>query len=106
MVDMANPLVWNITSILPEMSSNLGNGNNWMLYALGALVLGILIGGLVKGAAKIVLGVVMLSGFVVLVLLLMQRQDILTMIASVVFGLIMLVASFLVKVRKYPIPKR
>jgi len=106
MVDMANPLVWNITSILPEMSSNLGNGNNWMLYALGALVLGILIGGLVKGAAKIVLGVVILSGFVVLALLLMQRQDILTMIASVVFGLIMLVASFLVKVGKYPIPKR
>jgi len=103
---MVNPLVWNITSILPEMSSNLGNGNNWMLYALGALVLGILIGGLVKGAAKIVLGVVMLSGFVVLALLLMQRQDILTMIASVVFGLIMLVASFLVKVGKYPIPKR
>jgi len=103
---MANPLVWNITSILPEMSSNLGNGNNWMLYALGALVLGILIGGLVKGAAKIVLGIVMLSGFVVLALLLMQRQDILTMIASVVFGLIMLVASFLVKVGKYPIPKR
>jgi len=60
----------------------------------------------VKGAAKIVLGVVMLSGFVVLALLLMQRQDILTMIASVVFGLIMLVASFLVKVGKYPIPKR
>jgi predicted branched-subunit amino acid permease len=103
---MTNPLIWNITSILPEMSSNLGNGNNWMLYALGALVLGILIGGLVKGAAKLVLGVVMLSGFVVLVLLLMQRQDILTMIASVVFGLIMLVASFLAKVGKYPIPKR
>ena len=103
---MANPLVWNITSILPEMSSNLGNGSNWMLYAFGALVLGILIGGLVKGAAKLVLGVVMLSGFVVLVLLLMQRQDILTMIASVVFGLIMLVASFLVKVGKYPVPKR
>jgi len=103
---MANPLVWNITSILPEMSSNLGNGSNWMLYALGALVLGILIGGLVKGVAKLVLGVVMLSGFVVLALLLMQRQDILTTIASVVFGLIMLVASFLVKVGKYPIPKR
>ena len=103
---MANPLVWNITSILPEISSNLGNGSNWMLYAFGALVLGILIGGLVKGAAKLVLGVVMLSGFVVLALLLMQRQDILTTIASVVFGLIMLVASFLVKVGKYPIPKR
>ena len=103
---MDNPLVWDITNILPEMSSNLGNGSNWVLYALGALVLGILIGGLVKGAAKLVLGVVMLSGFVVLVLLLMQRQDILTMIASVVFGLIMLVASFLVKVGKYPIPKR
>jgi len=103
---MANPLVWNITSILPEMSSNLGNGNNWVLYALGALVLGILIGGLVKGAAKLVLGVVMLSGFVVLALLLTQRQDILTTIASVVFGLIMLVTSFLVKVGKYPIPKR
>ena len=103
---MDNPLVWDITSILPEMSSNLGSGNNWVLYALGALVLGILIGGLVKGAAKLVLGVVMLSGFVVLVLLLIQRQDILTMIASVVFGLIMMVASFLVKVKKYPILKR
>ena len=103
---MANPLIWNITSILPEMSSNLGNGSNWMLYTFGALVFGILIGGLVKGAAKLVLGVVMLSGFVVLALLLMQRQDILTTIASVVFGLIMLVASFLVKIGKYPIPKR
>lgn len=103
---MASPWTWNITDVFVNVSSELPLENNWMLYAFGALVLGILIGGLVKGAAKVVLGVVMLSGFVVLVLLLMQRQDILTMIASVVFGLIMLVASFLVKVGKYPIPKR
>lgn len=77
-----------------------------MLYVFAALVFGIIIGGMMRGVAKLVLGVVMLSGFVVLVLMLLQKQDVLSMIASVVFGIIMLVFSFLVKVGKYPIPKR
>jgi len=97
---------WNITDVLPKVSSNLGNGNNWMLYVFAVFILGIIIGGTMRGVAKLVLGVVMLSGFVVLILMLMQKQDILSTIASVVFGVIMLVTSFLVKVGKYPIPKR
>lgn len=102
---MINPWTWNITDIFLNIPSNLGTEENWLLYVLIALILGILIGGMIKGVAKLVLGVVMLSGIVVLVLLLLQKQDVLSMIASVVFGAIMLVVSFLVKVGKYPLPK-
>lgn len=98
---------WNVTDILPKVSSNLSNGNNWMLYVCAVFILGIIIGGTMRGIAKLVLGVVMLSGFVVLILMLMQKQDILSTIASVVFGIIMLVFSILVKIGKsYPVPKR
>jgi vacuolar-type H+-ATPase subunit I/STV1 len=69
--------------------------------------LGIIIGGTMRGLAKLVLGLVMFSGFAILVLMAMQKQDVLTMIASVVFGIIMLVFSFLVKIGKnYPYIKR
>ena len=98
---------WNITEILPEIGTDLVNGNGWMLFVLGALVLGIIIGGTMRGLAKLVLGLVMFSGFAILVLMAMQKQDVLTMIASVVFGIIMLVFSFLVKIGKsYPYIKR
>ena len=74
---------------------------------MNQIILGIIIGGMMRGIAKLVLGLVIFSGFIVLVLMLMQKQDILSMIASVVFGIIMLVSSFLVKIRKtYPFPKR
>jgi hypothetical protein len=83
----------------------LENGNVLILYVFGAFVLGILIGGLVKGITKLVLSVVLFSGFAILILMLLQKQDLLSMIASIVFGVIMLVTSFLVKIGKYPIPK-
>ena len=103
---MINPWTWNITDIIANIPTNFGMGDSWLLYVFIALILGILIGGLIKGVAKLVLGVMMLSGLVVLVLLLMQKQDILSMIASVIFGIIILVSSFLVKLGKYPVPKR
>ena len=98
--------IWNVTDILPDVAANL-KPEGWMFYVFAALVFGIIVGGLMKGLAKLVLGIVILSGFAVLILLLMQKQDVLSMIASVVFGIIMLVSSFLVKIRKtYPFPKR
>ena len=98
---------WNITDVLPKVSSNLGAENNRILYVFAVFILGIIIGGMLRGVAKLVLGVVMVSGFVVLILMLMQKQDFLSMIASVVFGIIMLVFSFLVKLGKsYPMSKR
>lgn len=98
--------IWDldIMDILSDVSTNLGS-ESWMLYVFAAFILGILLGGLVKGIAKLVLGLVMFSGFVVLVLILLQKQDVLSIIASVVFGTIMLVVSFLVKLGKYPLPK-
>ena len=98
--------IWNVTDILPDVATSL-EPEGWMFYVFAALVFGIIIGGMMKGLAKLVLGIVMLSGFAVVILLLMQKQDVLSMIASVVFGIIMLVSSFLVKIRKtYPFPKR
>lgn len=97
---------WNVTDVLPKLTSNLGVDNNWMLYVLAALIFGIIIGGMMRGVAKLVLGIVMVSGFVVLALLLFRNHDVVSMIASVVFGIIMLVFSFLVKLGRYPIPKR
>ena len=94
------PFALNITESLPNGASLLGNENGWILYVFGALVLGILIGGLVKGVAKLVLGIVLVSGFALLFLVFMQRQDTISMIASVVFGVILLVFSFVVKGRK------
>lgn len=104
---MSSLWAWNITDILVNGSSEFGAENNWMLYVFAALVFGIIIGGMMRGVAKLVLGIVMVSGFVVLALMFLQRQDILSMIASVVFGIIMLVSSFFVKLGKsYPVPKR
>ena len=101
------PFALNITNVIPFSTSIFGNDNGWMLYIVGALVLGILIGGLVKGIAKLVLGIILISGFVLLFLIFMQKQDTVSMIASVVFGIIMLVFSFVVKARKsYPYAKR
>lgn len=100
------PFALNITDILPDAGIGSGGENEWVLFVFAALVLGIIIGGTMRGLAKLFLGLVILSGFVILILLVMQKQDVLSMIASVVFGVIMLVTSFLVKVGKYPIPKR
>lgn len=104
---MSSLWAWNITDILVNGSSEFGAENNWMLYVFAALVFGIIIGGMMRGVAKLVLGIVIVSGFVVLALLLFRNHDVLSMIASVVFGIIMLVFSFLVKIGKsYPMPKR
>lgn len=103
----ALPSVWNITDVLPRVVTNLENGNGWVLYVFTALIFGIIIGGMMRGLAKLVLGLVMFSGFAVLVLLALQRQDILSMVASVVFGIIMLLFGLLVKIGKsYPYVKR
>ena len=101
------PFVWNITDVLPRIITNLENGNGWVLFVFAALVFGIIIGGTMRGLAKLVLGLVMFSGFAVLVLMALQRQDILSMVASVVFGIIMLLFGLLVKIGKsYPYVKR
>jgi hypothetical protein len=98
--------IWNVTDILPDVATNL-ELEGWMFYVFAALVFGIIIGGMMRGLAKLVLGIVMLSWFAVVILLLIQKQDVLSMIVSVVFGIVMLVSSFLVKLRKtYPFPKR
>ena len=91
---------WNITEILPEFGTDSINGNSWILLVLGALVLGIIVGGMMRSVAKLVLGAVMLSGFAVLILMFMQKQDVLSTIASVVFGIIMLVMGLIVKLGK------
>ena len=97
--------IWYITDILPNISTGF-ESESWMFYVFAALLFGIIIGGMMRGLAKLVLAIVMFSGFVILILLLMQKQDVLSMIASVVFGIIMLVSSYLVKLRKtYPFPK-
>jgi hypothetical protein len=98
--------IWKITDMIPDIVVNL-ESESWMFYVFAALVFGIIIGGMMRGLAKLVLGIVMILGFAVVILLIMQKQDVLSMIASVVFGIIMLVSSFLVKLRKtYPFPKR
>ncbi len=102
---MNNPWTWNLKDVITRIAPNFGAESGWMLYVFAAFILGILLGGLVKGVAKLVLGLVMFSGFVVLVLMLMQKHDLLSMVASVVFGTIMLVVSFLVKVGKYSMSK-
>jgi hypothetical protein len=96
---------WDLSDILPDIAYSLENGNGWMLYVFGAFVLGVLLGGLIKGFTKLVLSIILVSGFAILILMLFQKQDLFSMIASIVFGVIMLVTSFLVKIGKYPLPK-
>lgn len=99
--------VWNITDVLPGVASGLVDEKGLLLYMFGALILGIIIGGMMRSVAKLVLGAVMLSGFAVLILMFMQKQDVLSTVASIVFGIIMLVFSFLVKIGKnYPYIRR
>ncbi|RJS84179.1 hypothetical protein CW713_03000 [Methanophagales archaeon] len=92
--------VWNITDILPGVASGLVDEKDLVLYVFAALILGIIIGGMMRSVAKLVLGAVMLSGFAVLILMLMQKQDILSTVASIVFGIIILVFGLLVKMGK------
>ena len=104
---MNSPLTWDISDIIARIAPTIGVENSWMLYVFAALIFGIIIGGVMKGLAKLVLGLVMFSGFAVLILLALQKQDILSMIASVVFGIIILLFSLLVKIGKsYPYIKR
>jgi len=100
MVMVSFPFAWNITGVLPRVGSVIGAENSWMLYVFGTLVLGILIGGLVKGIARLILGMIILSGFALLFLIFMQKKDTISMIASVVFGVILLVFSFIIKTKK------
>ena len=86
--------------VLPKVLPNIENWNGWMLYVIAALILGIIIGGMMRSVAKLVLGIVLLSGFAVLILMFMQKQDILSTVASIVFGIIILVFGLLVKVGK------
>lgn len=68
-------------------------------------VLGIILGGTMRGMARVILGLTLLSGFAVLVLLLLKRQDILSLIVSGIFGLIMMVFSILSKLGKTYVPR-
>lgn len=71
-----------------------------MLYVLAALVFGIILGGTMRGLAKLVLGLVLVAGFGIIALIALQRHDLLSTIASIVFGVIILLFSFLVKIGK------
>jgi hypothetical protein len=94
------PFAWNVTDILPSAGAAVGAENGWMLYVFAALVFGIALGGTMRGLAKLVLIGVTFAGFAVLVLISLQRNDLLSTITSVVFGMIILLFSFLVKIRK------
>ena len=72
------PWTWDISDITARIAPNLGTENSWMFYVFAALLFGIIIGGMMRGLARLVLGIVMLSGFAVVILLLMQKQDILS----------------------------
>ena len=76
-----------------------------VLYMSMAFVLGIIVGGMMKELARLILGVTLISGFILLVLLLIHRQDIISLIIYGVFGLVMLALSLLAKVGKSYIPK-
>jgi len=103
----SGPFELNITEILPDAGIGFGNGNEWVLFVFAALVFGIIIGGTMRGLAKLVLGGVLLSGFALLLLVFLKKDDLISTIASVVFGLILLLFSFLAKVGKtYPYVKR
>ena len=94
------PFDFNMTDIFPRAGAIIGSENVWMLYVFGALVFGIILGGTIRGLARFVLVMILIAGFIVVVLMAMQRNDLLTAIASVVFGLIMMIFSFFVKIRK------
>ena len=66
--------IWKVIDILPDVTTNL-EPEGWMFYVFAALMFGIIIGGMMRGLAKLVLGIVMLSGFAVVILLLMQKQE-------------------------------
>jgi hypothetical protein len=101
------PFALNITDTLPTAGAVVGSENSWVLYVFAALILGIILGGTMRGLAKLVLAGVLLCGFAVLVLISLQRHDLLSTIASIVFGVIILLFSFLVKIGKsYPYVKR
>ena len=97
---MASGWAWNITEVLSGGASVLEQGNGWMLYVFAALIFGIILGGTMRGLAKLVLGLVLVAGFAVIALIALQRHDVLSTIASIVFGVIILLFSFLVKTGK------
>lgn len=93
--------LWNMPFDLP-----LGDFETRMtLYIFMTFVLGIILGGTMRGMARVILGLTLLSGFAVLVLLLLKRQDILSLIVSGIFGLIMMVFSILSKLGKTYVPR-
>ena len=76
-----------------------------VLYMSMAFVLGIIVGGMMKELARLILGVALISGFILLVLLLIHRQDIISLAIYGIFGLVMLALSLLAKVGKSYIPR-
>lgn len=97
---MASPIpAFNITEILTDTSFNT-SPEGWLLYLISAFVLGIVIGGTMKGLARLLLGLILISGFGVLALLFLKKNDLLSTIASIVFGLVMVLFSILAKAGK------
>ena len=93
--------LWDIPLELP-----LGTAETRMiLFIFMAFILGIILGGTMKELARFILGVTLLSGFVVLVLLFLNKQDILSVVISGIFGIIMLVFSLLSKLGKTYAPR-
>lgn len=74
--------------------------SNWPFLLLGVFVLGIILGGLVKGLAKFVLTLMLFGSFIVLVMSFLGKNDLLSMVISVAVGLVTLAVSFLAKIGK------
>ncbi len=92
-----------IVEVIPE---SIIETNNWPFLLLGVFVLGIILGGLVKGLAKFVLTLMLFGSFIVLVMFLLGKNDLLSMVISVAVGLVTLAVSFLAKIgRTYTLTK-
>jgi len=76
-----------------------------ILYMSIAFVLGIIVGGMMKELARLILGVALISGFILLVLFLIHKQNIISLIVYGIFGLIMLALSVLARLGKSYIPR-
>ena len=93
--------LWNMTFKIPLDIAE----TKMILFIFMVFILGIILGGILRGLARFILGLTLVAGFAVLILFLLNKQDILSLIVSGIFGIIMLVFSILAKLGKSYIPK-
>lgn len=93
----------NISCPIREPLTKINISLLWHLFI--AFILGVILGGTLKGLARFILGMALLAGFVVLILFLLNKQDIFSLIISGIFGIIMLIFSIFTKLGKSYIPK-